>query len=509
MPDLLAQRVALSPDQTAISEPLSGRSVSYAALDDQAGRAAAVLVTLGVVEGGRVALLCRNRIETFTLLFACARLGAILVPLNWRLSENELRKVVANAEPGLLLHDREFADCARALAAGEGFATWCLDEERATGFAARMRAVSEPIAPQPRRANRIWYLLYTSGTTGEPKGVIYTYGMALANHVNVAGVLAPTPDDCCLTLLPLFHTAGINLYALPMLFSGGCVLLLPDADAAAALDLVTSGAVSLMFAVPTVYDRMARLEGFACADLSRARYWGSGGAALPDRLVLRFAERGAILCNGMGMTETGPTAFVMDRGQALAKLGSVGRPQLLVEVRLIAGDRVAGVDEPGEVWFAGPGVTPGYWRAPDPVLTLADGRRWLRSGDLARRDADGYYTIVGRLGDMFVSGGENVHPAEIEGVLARHPAIEEAVVMAEADAEWGEVPVAFLLRRATLPEPDTAELVAFCRSWLAGFKTPRRFAFVDEFPRTASGKARRIEPALSPASPSRAGPEGR
>ncbi|WCT71994.1 AMP-binding protein [Sphingomonas naphthae] len=463
--DLLATQAAATPDAVAIEEPAAGRGLTYAALDAMAGQAAGWLAGQGVGQGDRVALLCRNRAEVFVLLFACWRAGAIVVPLNWRLTPAERAVLLADIEPALVLAEPEFlADGMVSLPASFDAA---------------------PVPPCAREPDAIWYLIYTSGTSGEPKGVIYTPRMALANRDNVAAFLALGPGESCLTMLPLFHTAGLNLYALPMLMTGGRVRLLRDADAEAVLAHI--GAVTAVFAVPTIYERIARLPAFDAADLSSVRFWGSGGAPLRPDLIERFAARGAILCGGMGMSETGPTAFVMDPASARARPTSVGRAQPLVEVRIMGETGALGPDQVGEIWFAGPGVTPGYWRRPDPRVAL-DGRRWLRSGDLGRIDAAGYATIVGRIGDMIRSGGETVHASEVEAVLAMHPAVAEVAVAGEADAEWGEVPVAYVV--ATAPV-STHELAAHCRAHLAGFKAPRRFRFVEALPRNVLGKVMR------------------
>ena len=471
IPDPLAAQAGRTPDAIAIEEPATGRALTYAALDDEAARAAGWLRAEGVGQGDRVALLSRNRIETFALLFACARIGAILVPLNWRLTAGELAPLLADIAPRLVLAEDEFAGEGR-LALPDGFA-------------------ADPVPPREIDPEAIWYLIYTSGTSGGAKGVIYDFRMALANRDNVAGFLALGPGEACLTCLPLFHTAGLNLYALPMLFGGGRVVLLREADPAAVLR--HAAGVSAVFAVPTVYDRIARLADFATADLSAVRFWGSGGAPLPPALIDRFAAQGAILCGGMGMTETGPTAFVMDRAAALGRPGSVGRAQRLVEARIVADGFPLPAGAVGEIWFAGPGVTSGYWRRPDPRVAL-DGRLWLRSGDLGRMDAEGYVTIVGRIGDTIRSGGETIHAAEVEAVLATHPAVREVAVIGAADAEWGEVPVAYVVADGA----DAATLDAHCRAQLAGFKAPRRYRFVDALPRTALGKVMRTRLAEAP-----------
>lgn len=481
LPDLLAKRAELSPDKVALEEIGSGCTVTYAELDDRAARAAAVLAARGVGEGDRVALLCRHRIDFFALLFGCARLGAILVPLNWRMPPAELDGLIADCEPALLLFGGSDASAVARLSAPPPAIG--LDED----FAA-LCAAAEPLPARRWPAASTWYLLYTSGTTGRPKGVIYAYRMALANYASIGTALGLTGADTTLCFLPLFHTAGINLHALPTLFAGGRVLLLDGFDAEAILGLIEARRLDALFAVPTVYQALLEHPRFAAAPVAEVRHWGCGGAPLPDCLVERYRALGVRLCNGMGMTETGPTAFLLDPADAWDRIGSVGRPQLLCSVRIVDGSgRDVADGEVGDLLFAGPGVTPGYWRNEEATRAAFTEDGWLCSGDLARRDVDGFYYIAGRRKEMFISGGENVYPAEVENVLSAHPAVLDAAVLSEPDPKWGEVGRAFV-QLARGQRPDEAELSAFCRQRLAAYKVPRRFDYVEDFPRTSAGK---------------------
>lgn len=479
--DLTAKRALLSPHQPAMAEVATGRAVTYAELDDRAARTAGLLIDRGVTPGDRVAVLCRNRIAFFELLFACAKLGAILVPLNWRMPAEELRPLVADSTPRLLFHGTEDA----AVAAGLDLPCLDLDDDHD----ARLAAVATPVKGRDRwPAADTWYLLYTSGTTGQPKAVIQTYGMALANFINIGQAVGITGRDTTLNFLPLFHTAGINLHTLPTLIAGGRVLVTPGFDADRTLDLIAAGDLDTLFAVPAVYQQLSLHPRFGEVDLSRVRHWGCGGAPLPDTLVSLYLARGVRVCNGMGMTETGPTLFIMDPENAPTRIGSVGKPQLLAQVRLVGPDgQDVAPGEAGELWFSGPGITPGYWRREEATAAaFSDG--WLKSGDLGRQDADGYFYIVGRIKDMFISGGENVYPAEVENVLAAHPAVLEAAVIGVPDSRWGEVGRAFILPRPDHEAPDAEALTAFCRVRLAAYKVPRQFVTVSDFPRTAAGK---------------------
>jgi fatty-acyl-CoA synthase len=482
LPDLLAKRAELSPGKVALEETGSGRTRTYAELDERAARVAALMAGRGVGKGDRVALLCRNRIEFFELLFACARLGAVLVPLNWRMPPAELDGLIADAEPRILVHGASDAHTAARLA--DPLPRIGLDEDYEALVAAASPA--ERRARWPARST--WYLIYTSGTTGRPKGVIYTYRMALANYVNIGSCIDLKSTDRTVCFLPLFHTAGINLHALPVLIAGGRVRLLEAFDAEALVALIETREIDALFAVPTVYSALLDHPRFAAAPLDSVRHWGCGGAPLPDALVERYRDLGIRVCNGMGMTETGPTAFLVDPADAWDRIGSVGKPQLLCSARIVdAEGRDVPDGEVGDLLFSGPGVTPGYWRNEEATRAAFTPDGWLRSGDLARRDADGFYYVAGRRKEMFISGGENVYPVEVENVLAAHPAVADAAVIAAADPKWGEAGRAFV-QLARGARADAVELAAFCRERLAPYKVPRRFDFVEDFPRTSAGK---------------------
>jgi len=482
--DITAKRATLGGAEVAMEEVTTGRTITYAVLDERAARAATLLTARGVREGDRIAILSRNRIEFFEILFACAKIGAILVPLNWRMPVAELGHLLADCTPSLIVHGHEDAATARALA-GEKTGLLGLDEEYPT------QRDQTTLHPGRRQwpANGVWYLLYTSGTTGQPKAVIYTFQMAMVNYVNISQAIGLTGRDTTLNFLPLFHTAGINLHTLPTLIVGGRVLIMPGFDADLMMDLVAAGRLDAIFGVPAIYQTLSLHPRFGQVDMTRLRHWGCGGAPLSDTLVRKFLERGARVCNGMGMTETGPTAFIADPNHVADKIGSVGKPQILCGARIVGPDgRDVPPGETGELWFGGPGITPGYWNRPDATAAAFSADGWLRSGDLARCDADGYYYVVGRIKEMFISGGENIYPAEVENVLSQHPGLLEAAVVGVPDEKWGEVGRAYILPRPGQPMPSTDDLVHFCRERLAPYKVPKSFIAVNEFPRTAAGK---------------------
>jgi fatty-acyl-CoA synthase len=485
--DFAAKRAELSPDALAFEDVETGRKLTFAQFNERAERCADALERLGVAGGERVAILCHNSSSFFEILFGCGKAGAILVPLNWRLTRSELAPILADCGARVLLHDQATAELASSLPQ-QGpvrridFADWeALLSETEAGTA---RDTAWP-------TDRIWYLLYTSGTTGAPKAVIQTAGMALANYVNIQQAIELTAADRTVNFLPLFHTAGINLHALPVFIAGGASIVLARLDADTLLDFFAAGRVSIFFGVPAVYQALSLSPGFAAADLARVRRWGCGGAPLPEALIRTFLAKGVRVCNGMGMTETGPTVFLMDPAHAAEKIGSVGKPQLLAEVRIVdAEGRDVPDGESGELLLRGPGITPGYFGNPGATAAAFTPQGWLRSGDVARRDADGYFFIVGRIKDMFISGGENVYPAEVEATLADHPAVLEAAVFGVSDERWGEVGHA-VVRLRLGQQLECEALRAFARTRLAGYKVPKRVTIVDDFPRTAAGKVQK------------------
>ena len=484
--DFAAKRAELQPDALAFAEVETGRRTSFAEFNAAAERGASVLAGLRVAAGDTVAVLSHNSVTFFELLFACGKLGSILVPLNWRQTAAELAPILADCGARALFHDAATAPLARRLGSGAGLSPIAFTEYEA-------RAASEPPTRRPSawRSDRIWYLLHTSGTTGRPKAVIQTVGMALANAINVQQATHLTAGDRGVNFLPLFHTAGINLHTLPLFIAGGSSTILAKFASAPLLELIAAGRVSMLFAVPTIYQDLSADPSFGNADLSRVRHWGCGGAPLPEHLLDLFLAKGVRICNGMGMTETGPTVFLMDPERVTDKIGSVGKPQLLSEVRLVDADgRDVGDGELGEVLFRGPNITPGYYRNPEATAAAFTPDGWLRSGDIARRDGEGYYYIVDRLKDMYISGGENVYPAEVEAVLASHPAVLEAAVIGVADPRWGEVGHAVICLRPGA-ELEPAALLTFARARLAGYKVPRHVTLVAEFPRTAAGKVQK------------------
>jgi len=465
----------------------TGRALSYREFSRRIDRLAGFLAGRGVRPGDRVAVLAHGSTDVFALQFACFRVGAIFVPLNWRLAASELAAILADCTPLVLMHDASFGASAELLRERGGAGQCCL--LGAAADADVQASAGDPRAAHPATLDDVATILYTSGTTGAPKGVTVTHGMNFWNAVNSAGVAGLSCDTVFLCVLPLFHTAGLNVFANPTFHLGGRVVVAPGFDAAETLRAIGDPACGIthFFAVPAHFQFMAQHESFDCCDFTRLRLACVGAAPTPEPLIRTWERKGVTLQQGYGMSETGPLMLFLDRQDAPAKPGSAGKPPLHAEIRVVdAAGADAGPGEVGEIWVRGPSITPGYWNRPEVTRSaFTDG--WLHTGDAARVDADGFYFVVDRWKDMYISGGENVYPAEVENVLYRLPAIAEAAVIGVPDATWGEVGCAVLVLRqdATL---GTEEVLAHCAAHLARFKLPRSVMFTEALPRTATGK---------------------
>jgi fatty-acyl-CoA synthase len=476
----------LHPGRPALVDRAAGLRLTYAELDARVARRAAALRAAGVGRGALVGVLAGNRAEVVELFFACGRVGAALLPLNWRLAAAELAVVLGDARPGLLLREERFrrlGDDALAAADAVPAAGWAdLDAapDPDTG-----PADSEPDAAVA--ADDPALVLYTSGSTGRPKGAVLPHRQVLWNAVATATAWELGPADVAPVSTPFFHTGGWNVFATPLWHRGGTVVLLDGFDADGFLAAVEEEGITVALTVPTQLLMLTESPRWG-RPLPSLRFFISGGAPCPAALAARVRAAGYRFREGYGLTECGPNCFVMSDEEAARKPGSVGRPVPFLEMRLEAADgREAVPGETGELLLRGPQLFAGYLRDPGRTAEALAPDGWLRTGDLARRDADGVYTVCGRRKEMYISGGENVFPGEVEAALADCPGVAEAVVVGVADARWGEVGRAFVVRRAG-GAVDEAEVVAHARARLAGYKVPRSVVFLDEIPRLGSGK---------------------
>jgi fatty-acyl-CoA synthase len=490
--DWIAHHAARRPEALAAVDLQDDRYLTYRTFDRRIGSLARYLQEVcGVAPGTRVALLAHNSTDTFELQFACFRLGAIFVPLNWRLALPELDAIIADCTPAVLVHDAEFASVAEELTRRHAIVHRLLRGTEGGPYDRAIAAAQPLTAPHPLTHDDVCTILYTSGTTGVPKGSITTHGMNFWNAVNCIGVAALSPQTVLLCVLPLFHTAGLNIYANPTFHAGGTVAVTRRFDAGDTLRLLADPGLGVthMHGVPAVYQSMAAHADFITADLSRIVGGFVGAAPVPVSLLETWQSKGVVLRQNYGTTETGPLVLNLEAADAVRKAGSAGKPVMHVEVRVVADAEVRDVapGEVGELWVRGPAVTTGYWNQPEATRAAFAEDGWLRTGDAVRVDEEGFVTIVDRWKDMYVSGGENVYPAEVENALYRHPAVAEVAVIGVPDARWGEVGCAVVVRKngAGITE---AEVLAHCAAALARYKVPRSAMFVEALPRNAVGK---------------------
>ena len=487
--DWIAHHAARTPEKVAAVDLATDRHLTYRELDARIARLASHLRDVGhVVPGDRVAVLGHTSTDTFELQFACFRIGAIFVPLNWRLAVTELHTIIADCAPRVIIHDAEFAAIAQELRdAVPSIAVWPRGlEESVDGRAGTAAGSLTP--PNRTTHDDVSTILYTSGTTGRPKGVMVTHGMTVWNAVNATAPAGISSATVFLCTLPLFHTAGLNVFANPVFHSGGTVVVMPSYDPEQALRLIGDPRIGIthFYGVPAHYQFMAQLPGFAATDVSRLVSAGVGSAPAPLALIEAWQSRGVALWQTYGMTETG-VQTMLNKADARRKLGSSGQPVLHTETRIVRPDGTeAAIGEIGDIWSRGPNVTPGYWN--QPALTNAsftDG--WLHTGDAALVDAEGFIFVVDRWKDMYISGGENVYPAEVENVLYQLPAVAEAAVIGVPDPRWGEVGRAVVAVKPGHQLTD-AEVLAHCAANLGRYKLPRSVVFIDALPRNATGK---------------------
>jgi fatty-acyl-CoA synthase len=481
-PDPLRFWRGQAPARTALVDRSRGQRYTYAELDAGAERWAGLLRGAGVRPGDLVAVLAGNRREVVEAFYGCGRMGAALLPLNWRLSAAELAPIVADARPALVLGEERFRALAEAvLGAGDGPRWIDVDHD-----APRLLDRAEVAPDVPRGPEDAALILYTSGSTGRPKGAVLPHRQIHWNAVATTTGWELGHADVAPVSTPFFHTGGWNVFATPLWHRGGTVVLFDGFDADTFLDGLDEEGCTAAMVVPTQLVMLTERPGWGRA-LPSLRFLISGGAPCPSSLATRTRAAGYRFREGFGLTECGPNCFAISDDDAVARGGSVGRPVPHLQMRLDAGGRDAEPGEPGELLLRGPQMFAGYLRDPERTAEALTEDGWLRTGDLARRDREGFYTICGRRKEMYISGGENVFPSEVEAVLADCPGVAEAVVVGVPDERWGEVGRAYVVPRAGQSLSDQTVL-EHARSRLARFKVPRSLAIVSEIPRLGSGK---------------------
>ncbi|MBI2416675.1 MAG: AMP-binding protein [Ignavibacteriales bacterium] len=489
--DWLAKWAYYTPEKLFLREYQRQLSWSFLEFEQRAQSLAYHLTTeLHLQRGERIAVYSKNRAEYFLLFAACIKTGIVLVPLNFRLTPRELDILIADAEPAMFVFESEYTEqvsnlqtvkkCKHFIGISD-VTPFLIGGIQQNGFRSLHIPVNDDIV----------MILYTAGTTGLSKGVMISHKMLFWNAVNTGLRLDLTSADHTQSYAPLFHTGGWNVLFTPFLLHGGSHTILQSFDAALILELMQTERSTILFGVPTMLQMLSDLPEFAAADLSSVRYAIVGGAAMPIPLINVWNEKGIPIRQGYGLTEVGPNCFSLHQDKAIAKRGSIGFPNFYIDTRIVdEHGKDCAVNETGELWIKSPVVTQGYWKKPKETgESITDG--YFHTGDLVKKDEDGYYFVVDRKKNMYISGGENVYPAEIEKYLYTNSKIKETAVIGVPDERWGEVGKAYI----TLKEGEIAtaeEMKNFCMGSLAKYKIPKYFEFTGLIPKTDAGKINKI-----------------
>jgi fatty-acyl-CoA synthase len=482
----------MTPHRTAIKH--DGATVSYGELEDRVNRAANALLDLGVQPGDRVAYLGPNHPAFLESLFATGAVGAIFVPLNTRLAAAELSYMLADSGASVLLWAPELADTVASLEDLPTVRHRIAVDSNDAGLAYEELLGRASTTPLDVRVglDDVCMIMYTSGTTGSPKGAMLTHGNLTWNCYNLLIDLDLTTNEVALISAPMFHTAALNHTALPVFLKGGTNVLVSKFSPENSFDLIAEHGITLIFGVPAMFRQIAVSPRWPEADLASLRILHCGGSPVPEILIRRYQERGLTFVQGYGMTEASPGTLMLRPQESVRKIGSAGTPHFFTDARVVRTDlTVTEPGETGEIVVAGPNVMKGYWQRPeDTEIALAGG--WLHTGDAARIDEEGFVYIVDRIKDMIISGGENIYPAEIEKVLHEHPAVQDCAVVGVPDEKWGEVGRAVIVLRDGVTT-DPQDILHFLDGKLAKYKIPKSVVTVDALAHNASGKMRRNE----------------
>lgn len=495
--DTMARRAIYTPDRLAVVD--AGKPArphfTYAQMNERANRLANWLRdTAEIRKGDRVGIVAHDGVEFLDAFFACGKLGAILACYNWRMHWRELAQVVNDTTPKVLIFSDEFKDNIAQLLpeAPDVICTLHIEGDGLPGSlhyeTTLQSGAADPVTCETLDKEDTAALIFTGGTTGVPKGAQISHRMIAWNTLNTV-IHDILPGDTTVNVFPMFHTGGLLVYTMPLMTVGGTVVLVRRFDPELVLNLIQEYKADFFGGVPTMYQMLTQAPNWDDADLSSLRFCTSGGAPLPVTLVEKFRdEKGVRFKQGFGMTEFGPGIFALAPEDAIRKAGSIGRPNFFVDARVVdEHNRPLGPNEVGELVLKGPSFCSGYFNMPEAMNEVVDADGWFHTGDMAKYDEEWYFFIVDRKKDMFISGGENVYPAEIEQALYRHPAVHQCAVIGVPDPRWGEVGKAcVVLKPGAAVTAD--ELLSFLRDHLAAYKVPQSVEFLDELPISAAGK---------------------
>lgn len=499
--DWIVRRAARKPEAVALIDGDTGRTITYGELETNVAELATGLYEHGIRRGDRVALLMENTPEFVEVIFAAWYLGAVVVPINFRLAGPEIRYLLSDSGACAMVVSDRFADLATSALDGNGAAIRFV--VTAGDVAAVASLPTSPLADLRGGARRrpdpltspddLCIVMYTSGTTGRPKGAMLSHGNMQWNAINVATIgTGLSGVTRTLAVAPMFHIGALGLSVLPILYAGGTVVTVRAFDPAACLKLIAEHRVTTQFMVPAMWSSLSSVPDFDDHDVSSVEYVLCGGAPCPIPVIEFYQQRGWAFLEGFGMTEASPNTLVLDADNVVSHAGSVGRPFMHVDVRIVdEEDHDVRVGEVGELVLRGPNIFAGYWGLPVETAEAFRGG-WFHSGDLGRADEDGFITLVDRKKDMIISGGENVYPIEVEQVLFRHPEVADVAVIGVPHERWGESVMAVIVP-VEGASPDADAIIAYTREHIAHFKCPRVVEVLEELPRTATGKVLKRE----------------
>ena len=473
--DWLEFWAGITPDKTAIIE--GDNQWSYQTLNDYTYKTVNLLVKHQISKGDRIVIIAEFTIEYLFLFGAAMKSGIILVPLNYRLTPSEINKLVEDVQPSLILYQEEYAPKPKGDISFEINSFFQnINERSSTTRESRHLSMDDDV-----------FILYTSGSSGKPKGVKYTYKMMYWNAVNTQVSLGINSDSKTIICMPPFHTGGWNVLLTPLLHCGGTSILKKSFDAAEIFDDIKKYHITIFMGVPTMLRMMTEDVRFNQAHWPSLRYIIVGGEAMPKSLIKTYHDKGVLVRQGFGMTEAGPNLTSLHDKYAIEKIGSIGRPNMYVDISIVdENDREVADGEQGELRISGPIVLKGYYSKPEMTKkSFKDG--WFYTGDIVIRDEDGFLYIVDRIKNMYISGGENVYPAEVERTILNHEKVSEAIVIGVSDSKWGEVGKALIIPKkgSTI---ELSELQEYCKKTLSKFKIPKHLELISEFPKNDTGK---------------------
>lgn len=474
----ILNRAKITPEKTALIDIDTNREWTYAQLAKETLNWVHYFEKEGLKKGERIAILAQNCIDVFPIMFACGIKGLIYVPLNWRLNEKELIHILEDCSPTILLTDHYLEQLGYRIDPNKSRPLTMIEHH----------CNDEQFNMEECKETDPWLIIYTGGTTGKPKGVVLSFDAVNWNAINTIISWNLEENDCTLNYMPLFHTGGINALSIPILMVGGTVVIGNKFNPQQVIREIDLYKTTISLFVPTMYQTMIETDYFNHSTFPTVKLFLSGGAPCPKTIYEQFKKRGFKFKEGYGLTEAGPNNFYISPEEAEQKCGSVGKSMMFNSIKITKDDGTpCATNEVGTLFVRGKHMFTNYWNNPEETKkAIVDG--WLKTGDLAKMDADGYVYIVGREKDMIITGGENVYPQEVEQCIISHPHVKEVAVVGLQDDHWGEVVTAFVVGENNDNEQLKNELLQLCKNDLGAYKVPKKIFFLNELPKTDVGK---------------------